>query len=202
MTDKAEHGHDAPAHADLPDVASREGPDRPRPLPRARRPKRGYTATRWKNATQTLLFYHFCQRFPNVSRKLLMGGIRRQVEGSIGRRRTRTSIRRTTRGTSASASCPSGDLFRSLRTGTSEIVTDHIETFTEDGITLEVRQAAAGRHRDHRDRPGPASAAAASRCRSTASSEMLQTRSSTAAACSPTSRTSSSPSATRTRRGR
>jgi cation diffusion facilitator CzcD-associated flavoprotein CzcO len=32
---------------------------------------------------------------------------------------------------------PNGDLFRSIRSGDSEIVTDQIETFTEDGIKLE-----------------------------------------------------------------
>ena len=31
---------------------------------------------------------------------------------------------------------PNGDLFRSLRKGTSSIVTDHIETFTKEGIQL------------------------------------------------------------------
>ncbi len=31
---------------------------------------------------------------------------------------------------------PNGDLFRSLRKGTSSIVTDHIERFTENGIQL------------------------------------------------------------------
>jgi cation diffusion facilitator CzcD-associated flavoprotein CzcO len=31
---------------------------------------------------------------------------------------------------------PDGDLFRAIRRGTAEVVTDHIETFTEDGIRL------------------------------------------------------------------
>ncbi|MBJ7353540.1 MAG: NAD(P)/FAD-dependent oxidoreductase [Thermoleophilaceae bacterium] len=97
--------------------------------------KRGYTATRWKNATQTLAFYHFCQRFPKAARKLLMGGIRRQVQGSS------VDVDKDFNPPydpwdQRLCVVPSGDLFRSLRQGTSEIVTDHIETFTEDGIKL------------------------------------------------------------------
>jgi monooxygenase len=97
--------------------------------------ERGYAVTRWKNATQTLAFYHFCRRFPKIARKLLMGGIRKQTEGSSVDVDTdfnppykpwdqRLCI------------VPSGDLFRSLREGKAEIATGHIETFTEDGITL------------------------------------------------------------------
>ena len=41
-----------------------------------------------------------------------------------------------TRGTSASAWCPDADLFRALRKDRATIVTDTIETFTEDGIRL------------------------------------------------------------------
>ncbi|MFT4049331.1 MAG: NAD(P)/FAD-dependent oxidoreductase [Solirubrobacterales bacterium] len=97
--------------------------------------KRGYAATRWKNATQTLIFYHFCQRFPKLSRKLLMGGIARQIEGAdekVGKDFNppynpwdqRLCI------------VPSGDLFRVLREKKASIVTDHIEEFTAGGIKL------------------------------------------------------------------
>jgi cation diffusion facilitator CzcD-associated flavoprotein CzcO len=97
--------------------------------------KRGYAATRWKNATQTLAFYHFCRRFPNASRKMLMGGIRKQTNGAAIDVDTdfnppynpwdqRLCI------------VPSGDLFKALRKGKAAIATGHIETFTDDGITL------------------------------------------------------------------
>ncbi|MBJ7459451.1 MAG: NAD(P)/FAD-dependent oxidoreductase [Thermoleophilaceae bacterium] len=104
-------------------------------LYRALGEERGYTATRWKNATQTLVFYHFCQRFPDVSRKLLMGGIRRQTKGAAIDVDTDFNPPYSPWDQRLCV-VPSGDLFRSLRKGTSEIVTDHIETFTEDGITL------------------------------------------------------------------
>jgi cation diffusion facilitator CzcD-associated flavoprotein CzcO len=97
--------------------------------------KRGYAVTRWKNATQTLAFYHFCRTFPKTARKLLMTGIRRQTGGSSVDVDTdfnppynpwdqRLCI------------VPSGDLFRALRDDKAAIATGHIETFTEDGITL------------------------------------------------------------------
>lgn len=97
--------------------------------------KRGYAVTRWKNATQTLAFYHFCQRFPKLARKLLMGGIARQVKGSsvdVGKDFNPPYDPWDQR----LCVVPSGDLFKALRKGKAEIVTDHIETFTENGIKL------------------------------------------------------------------
>jgi cation diffusion facilitator CzcD-associated flavoprotein CzcO len=97
--------------------------------------KRGYAATRWKNATQTLAFYHFCRKFPKTARKLLMGGIAKQTKGAdieVGKDFNppynpwdqRLCI------------VPSGDLFKSLRNGKAAIATGHIETFTDNGVTL------------------------------------------------------------------
>ena len=52
---------------------------------------------------------------------------------------------------------PDGDLFEAIsRRARAEIVTDRIETFTEDGIELESGDGARGRRRRHRDRPQPA----------------------------------------------
>ena len=51
---------------------------------------------------------------------------------------TPTSRRSTTRGTSACARCPNGDLFKAIRDGTSSVVTDHIERFTETGLRLDL----------------------------------------------------------------
>ncbi len=102
-------------------------------------PERGYKWTRWKNATQTLAFYHFCQRFPKLSRKLLMGGVARQVEGAdvkVGKDFNPPYNPWDQR----LCVIPSGDLFKSLRKGKAAIVTDHIETFTENGIKLKSGQ--------------------------------------------------------------
>lgn len=97
--------------------------------------KRGYAATRWKNATMTLLFYHFCQRFPKAARKLLMGGIAKQVEGadvSVGKDFNPPYNPWDQR----LCVVPSGDLFKVLRQGKASIVTDHIDTFVPEGIKL------------------------------------------------------------------
>ncbi|MGK2878527.1 MAG: flavin-containing monooxygenase [Solirubrobacterales bacterium] len=97
--------------------------------------QRGYAATRWKNATQTLVFYHFCRRFPNASRKLLMTGIRRQTVGSAVDVDTDFNPPYNPWDQRLCA-VPSGDVFRALRHGKAAIATGHIETFTENGITL------------------------------------------------------------------
>ena len=47
---------------------------------------------------------------------------------------------------------PDGDLFKAIRDGQASVVTDHIDTFTENGIRLQLGRGARGRHRRHRDR--------------------------------------------------
>lgn len=97
--------------------------------------KRGYALTRWKNATQTLAFYHFCQKFPKLSRKLLIGQMANQVKGS------EIEVEKDFNPPYAPwdqrlCVIPSGDLFKSLRKGSAAIVTDHIADFTENGVVL------------------------------------------------------------------
>ena len=62
----------------------------------------------------------------------------------------------TSRGTSASASCPDGDLFEAISRGRASIVTDRIEAFTETGAPARVREGARGRRHRHGDRTQPA----------------------------------------------
>ena len=47
---------------------------------------------------------------------------------------------------------PDGDLFKAISDGSASVVTDHIDTFTETGILLEVRRRARGGHHRHRHR--------------------------------------------------
>ena len=49
---------------------------------------------------------------------------------------TSTSARPTSRGTSGCVLAPRGDLFKAIRKGTADVVTDTIERFTETGIKL------------------------------------------------------------------
>jgi monooxygenase len=93
-----------------------------------------YAVTRWKNVLVQSAFYRACRRFPKQLRKLLMIGIERRlpegfdVEKHFGPRYNPWDQRLCL--------VPNGDLFRSIREGRTEVVTDAIERFTPTGIKL------------------------------------------------------------------
>jgi monooxygenase len=97
-------------------------------------PGSAYAITRWKNVLLFMAFYAYCRRFPERAKKLLVGQVRRQVRGKVDV------------GTHFTPSykpwdqrvclVPDGDLFEAIGEGRASVVTDHIETFTETGITL------------------------------------------------------------------
>ena len=53
---------------------------------------------------------------------------------------------------------PDGDFFRAIRSGKADVVTDHIEAFTESGHPAPLRRAPPGRRHRGRDGTEPASA--------------------------------------------
>lgn len=93
-----------------------------------------YALTRYKNAKITLSFWGFCQRFPKLSRKLLLWLTRRElpkdypVDVHFNPPYNPWDQRL--------CSVPEGDLFKVVSAGKAEIVTDHIERFTESGVSL------------------------------------------------------------------
>lgn len=97
-------------------------------------PLAAYSATRYLNARFTLWFWAFCQRFPKLSRKLLMGLVRRAlpkgypVDVHFNPPYNPWDQRL--------CSVPEGDLFKTISAGKASVVTDHIQTFTESGILL------------------------------------------------------------------
>jgi cation diffusion facilitator CzcD-associated flavoprotein CzcO len=97
--------------------------------------KRGFGLVRWANATRMVGFYHFCQTFPGISRRLLTGMVANQVKGAdvdmdvdfnppYDPWDQRLCV------------VPSGDLFKALKSGRAAVVTDHIDSFTKNGIKL------------------------------------------------------------------
>ncbi|MGZ5368113.1 MAG: flavin-containing monooxygenase [Aeromicrobium sp.] len=98
-------------------------------------PKNTHTAIRWKNVLVTLTFFQFCRRFPRAARRLLRSGVVKSLpEGypvdpdfapTYEPWDQRLCI------------VPDGDLFKAIRSGKADIVTDHIDRFTEEGIRLE-----------------------------------------------------------------
>ena len=98
-------------------------------------PKLGHRIVREKNIWISRLFYRLSKRFPDRVRRLIRSwnvkalgpdfDVDRHFSPPYGPWDQRMCL------------VPDGDLFRVLREGSASIVTDRIETFTEDGIRLE-----------------------------------------------------------------
>ena len=92
-----------------------------------------HRATRFKNATVAVGFYEFCRRFPAVAKKILLTRARRALPHDFDP----THITpRYNPWDQRLCIVPDGDLFRTLRQGKADIVTDTIEAFTPKGVQL------------------------------------------------------------------
>ncbi len=89
---------------------------------------------RWKNVFVAVLFFQLCQRAPQMMRKVLVGGVARllpegyQVDPDFTPAYDPWDQRLCL--------VPDADFFTAITEGRSEVVTGHIDTFTEDGIRL------------------------------------------------------------------
>ena len=90
---------------------------------------------RSKNVLMTQALFQFCQRFPVQAKKLLLQG----VEKGVGAERFDPADFTAPYDPWDQRLClvPSGDLFKAIRRGEADIVTDRILGFTDTGVTLE-----------------------------------------------------------------
>jgi cation diffusion facilitator CzcD-associated flavoprotein CzcO len=94
-----------------------------------------YAITRWKNVLLTSLSYQLSRRAPRLMKRLLRRGVERQLPpGYDVDRHFKPSYDPWDQRLCV---VPRGDLFRAIREGRAEVVTDRIATFTEGGIRLE-----------------------------------------------------------------
>jgi cation diffusion facilitator CzcD-associated flavoprotein CzcO len=93
---------------------------------------------RSKNILRQQALYAFCQRWPRAARKLLLG----LTAKSLGDRYPVDPHFTPAYDPWDQRFCvvPDGDLFRAIRKGQVDVVTDHIETFVPEGIRLESGQ--------------------------------------------------------------
>ena len=89
---------------------------------------------RTKNIVFMLAVYNFCQRFPNRARRLLLGMNERILEdpAMVAEHFTPSYDPWDQR----LCAVPDADLFRSIKRGEAEVVTDQIESFVAEGIRL------------------------------------------------------------------
>jgi monooxygenase len=95
---------------------------------------RGHDLTRRKNILRQRLLYAFCQRHPKAARRLIRAVTAKQLPPHLD---VDTHFNPSyDPWDQRLCAVPDGDLFKVLRAGDADIVTDRIETFTEHGVRL------------------------------------------------------------------
>jgi monooxygenase len=95
--------------------------------------KLAYKITRARNIGLQKAIYELSLAQPKVMRKLLLAGVKQQVGKNVDMRHFMPSYNPWDERLCV---VPDGDLFKALKQGKASIETDHIESFTEDGIIL------------------------------------------------------------------
>ncbi|HST69106.1 MAG TPA: NAD(P)/FAD-dependent oxidoreductase [Solirubrobacterales bacterium] len=96
--------------------------------------KAAYGIVRWKNVLLQMAFYQLSRRAPRLARKLIRRGVERQLPA--GYDVDRHFEPKYNPWDERVCLVPGGDLFEALRSGKADVVTDHIDTFTEKGLKL------------------------------------------------------------------
>ncbi|MGQ0832088.1 MAG: flavin-containing monooxygenase [Microthrixaceae bacterium] len=91
-------------------------------------------ATRWALALGTQATYAVSKRRPALVKRLLRKGLERQLPSGYDIDTHFTP--RYDPWDQRLCAVPDGDLFKAIRSGAASVVTDHVDTFTEDGIRL------------------------------------------------------------------
>ncbi len=97
--------------------------------------KLAYLLSRWKNILFSLGFFKFCRKWPNAARKLIMKGVKKQLGDDYDVNKHFNP--KYNPWDQRLCLVPDNDLFDSINEGKSEVITDHIETFTQKGIRLQ-----------------------------------------------------------------
>jgi len=96
--------------------------------------KWAYSLARGKNISFGMIFFNLCRKYPKTFKKVIMGATKKELpeDYDIG---THFNPKYNPWDERLCA-VPDNDLFESIKSGDSEIVTDHIERFTEKGLIL------------------------------------------------------------------
>ncbi|MDX1693579.1 MAG: NAD(P)/FAD-dependent oxidoreductase [Ketobacteraceae bacterium] len=92
-----------------------------------------YHLARARNVALQRTIYELSKKRPKTMRRLLLGAARRQLGDDFDMRHFKP---RYNPWDERLCAVPNGDLFKVLRKGKGSVVTDHIDTFTRDGILL------------------------------------------------------------------
>jgi len=92
-----------------------------------------YALTRWKNVLAGTFFYNLARKRPKVFKWMVARGVRRQLGKKYESKHFTPPYNPWDQ---RLCLVPDADLFRAMNEGRVSVVTDHIETFTEDGVLL------------------------------------------------------------------
>ena len=99
-----------------------------------------YMLARWKNVLAGTFFYNLARKRPNVFKWMIARGVRNELGKQYD---AKHFTPRYNPWDQRLCLVPDADLFHAMRDGRVSVVTDHIETFTEDGLLLK-----SGEHLD------------------------------------------------------
>ena len=97
--------------------------------------ERAYDIVRWKNVAIGIAMFNFCRRFPAQAKKFIVGNVKKELGHGFDVEKHFTPSYNPW--DQRVCLVPDGDLFRALKSGDAEIVTDKIDRFTENGIKLQ-----------------------------------------------------------------
>jgi monooxygenase len=92
-----------------------------------------YAVTRWKNVTLQQFFYRRTRSRPDKVKAMLLNAVRKELSPDYVEAHFTPSYNPWDQ---RLCLVPNSDLFAAIRSGKAEVVTDHIDTFTETGIKL------------------------------------------------------------------
>ena len=92
-----------------------------------------YMLSRWKNVLSSTFFYNLARKRPRVFKWMVARGVRTQLGQQYDPKHFTPPYNPWDQ---RLCLVPDSDLFRSIRDGHVSVVTDQIETFTEDGLQL------------------------------------------------------------------
>ena len=96
--------------------------------------KLAYFITRWKNILSTYFMFYFARSYPDLVKTRIIEMVQEELGEDYDVEKHFTPSYKPW--DQRMCLVPDGDLFNSIKNGTSSVVTDHIDRFTEDGILL------------------------------------------------------------------
>ncbi len=97
-----------------------------------------YAITRWKNVLLQQFFYNLARKRPDLFKWMLAKGVRNHLGEQYDLKHFTPPYNPWDQ---RLCLVPDSDLFNAIRDGRASVVTDHIETFTEDGPPAQVGRA-------------------------------------------------------------